>query len=257
MLEKHALFFTQAVIRLSETKWFCVPLQLPEGEKPIPRAKINQVGLSAIHAARVACIYSDMDEVIPEMDRLKTLFENPNTPLLGLAQAINHLLSRLQDELQAQHFFHLDQRDVPLYLDAKPFGPKVAEKFDKATEDVAEAAKCLALQRPTACVFHLMRVMELGVQTLGKKLKVEIDVGTETWHQILLHVNKKTADLPSKTPSQKTKKSAYAEASAHLQSVRLAWRNEVMHPKQTYTREEALVVFSATKAFMASLAGLV
>jgi hypothetical protein len=32
---------------------------------------------------------------------------------------------------------------------------------------------------------------------------------------------------------------AYAEAASHLYNVKVAWRNEVMHPKQTYTFEEA------------------
>jgi hypothetical protein len=41
-------------------------------------------------------------------------------------------------------------------------------------EDIAEAAKCLALGRTTACVFHLMRVMEMAVVRLGKKLKVTV-----------------------------------------------------------------------------------
>ena len=39
--------------------------------------------------------------------------------------------------------------------------------------------------------------------------------------------------------------------------MKLAWRNEVMHPKQTYTEEEALEVFAASKAFMRELASVV
>jgi hypothetical protein len=63
--------------------------------------------------------------------------------------------------------------------------------------------------------------------------------------------------LPSKTPREKARKSSLASAAAHLQSVRLAWRNEVMHPKQTYTRQEAFDIFNASKAFMVQLAELV
>ena len=78
-----------------------------------------------------------------------------------------------------------------------------------------------------------MRVMEIGVQSFGKKLKVSIDVQSETWNQIMLHVSKQIEKLPSATQMDKKKKAKLAEAAAHLQSVRLAWRNEVMHPKQT------------------------
>ena len=44
---------------------------------------------------------------------------------------------------------------------------------------------------------------------------------------------------------QTTKK--YAAISSNLYHVKLAWRNEVMHPKQTYTEEEALEVFAASE----------
>jgi hypothetical protein len=203
---------------------------------------------------RVACVYADLDEVIPELDRLKDLVDNATVGWPAIGQAITHLLSRIQDELQTQHYFHLDQRDVPFYLEKTPFGEKAASKFSKANEDVAEAGKCLALQLPTASVFLLMRVLELTVQALGKKLKIAIDVRTETWHQILLHVNKAVQDLPGRTAAQKSKKSDYAGAAAHLQSVRLAWRNEVMHPKQAYEREEARAIYDATKIFVAYLA---
>lgn len=49
-------------------------------------------------------------------------------------------------------------------------------------------------------------------------------------------------------------RTALATAVAHLSVVRIAWRNEVMHPKATYTEEEAATIFEHTKAFSATLA---
>jgi len=40
------------------------------------------------------------------------------------------------------------------------FGKKVAQAFGGAVEGISEAAGCLALERPTACIFHLMRALE-------------------------------------------------------------------------------------------------
>jgi hypothetical protein len=42
-----------------------------------------------------------------------------------------------------------------------------------------------------------------------------------------------------------------------LYAVKLAWRNEVMHPKVTYTSEEARRVLDAVKAFIEDLAAIV
>ena len=52
------------------------------------------------------------------------------------------------------------------------------------------------------------------------------------------------------------RKAKYGAVLAHLNSVRIAWRNEVMHPKQSYTREEAHTIFQAVRAFMIYLAEL-
>lgn len=262
MLEKHALLFTSATSKLTEAKWLCAPFRLREGESGLNRVQVSAVIFTSLAELRRACILSDMQEMLPEVDRLEEFIKrfiptSQEHPFEPLAISVKHLVSRIIDELNTQYYFHLDQRDVSFYLTERPFGDAVVSKFPKATEDISEAGKCLAMQRPTACVFHLMRVLELGVQTLGKKVKVKINVHTETWHQILLHVNKAVLALPSKTPRQKAKKSRYAVASAHLESVRLAWRNEVMHPKQTYTREEARNVYNACSVFMAYLAELV
>jgi hypothetical protein len=45
-----------------------------------------------------------------------------------------------------------------------------------------------------------------------------------------------------------------AELSAQLYVVKVAWRNEVMHPKQTYTAEEADNVFRSPRTFVRELA---
>ena len=49
----------------------------------------------------------------------------------------------------------------------------------------------------------------------------------------------------------------WSEASAHLHAPSsFAWRNEVMHPKETYTEEQANEVFSHVKAFAIDMVGV-
>jgi len=136
------------------------------------------------------------------------------------------------------------------------FGPAVSAALTSTLFDIDEAAKCFAVGRYTACVFHLMRVMELGVQRLGETLQVKIDTRNETWHQILLHVNVAIEQMPRKTEEEKAAKIQYATCAAHLSNVRIAWRNEVMHPKATYTEDEARDILSHVKTFTRDLAKL-
>jgi hypothetical protein len=54
------------------------------------------------------------------------------------------------------------------------FGSDVDNKFPVMSEDISEAAKCIALSRYTAAVFHLSRAMEAAVVRLGEALSVTV-----------------------------------------------------------------------------------
>lgn len=56
------------------------------------------------------------------------------------------------------------------------------------------------------------------------------------------------------TARQKKARNKYAQASVYLENVKNAWRNDVMHPKETYTEEEAERVLRTVKDFMVYLA---
>ncbi len=240
-----------------EFKYLCAQIANEDQNAQISPS-LQRLANAALYELRKAYILSEFSDWMGPLDRLeRSLNPRENDPLMPafvIAQEVKHLIAGTRDLLEQSFYFHVDGQDVPLYINQSLFGDSVSSKFDLANEDIDEAGKCLALQRSTACVFHLMRVVELGVQKFGRKLKISLDPKQETWHQIMIHVNNKIASLPSKTAKDKKIKSRYAEAAVHLQSVRLAWRNEVMHPKQTYTRQEAHEVFYATRVFMASLA---
>ncbi len=74
--------------------------------------------------------------------------------------------------LQIANTFMLEMKDrrfycpMPQYLiyfnNNQLFGDKVFDCFPSANDDIFEAGACLAFERPTACVMHLMRVAEAG-----------------------------------------------------------------------------------------------
>jgi len=177
---------------------------------------------------------------------------NQRAPHSTIGQQIGILREALEDELKDRQFFYMPAgRSVMYNAQERLLGPEVAAAFPDVLTDVDEAGKCLACGRQTAGVFHLMRVLEAGLQTLGSKLNVQL-VEQKNWQNILDEMNKAIRALP-KGPQQ----TALAEFGALLYSVKLAWRNEVMHPKATYSEEEANTILQSVKAFMAALAKLV
>jgi len=171
----------------------------------------------------------------------------------ALKRIFGDLRRRIEDELSTVLLMHVPSQVAGYYDDAPLFGEAVALKFGDAVTDIQEAGKCFALARYTACVFHLMRVMEHSVQYLGKQLGVGL-VEEKNWHNILDEVDKAIKNLPVGTGRQKGERNKFSQASAYLRMVKDAWRNDVMHPKGTYTGEEAERVFRNVKDFMVHLA---
>jgi len=168
-----------------------------------------------------------------------------------LTRSLRELDNTIRREMQSCVFFHMSSERVGYYNQRQPFGARVAVRLPSLEYDITEAGTCYAMGRGTACVFHLMRVMEVGVQRFGAKLGVPL-VEEKNWQAILDQINKAIKAL---SPSD-AETVAMSQIAAHLYNVKVAWRNPVMHPHDKYTLEEAKDVYAHLKAFMASLVNI-
>jgi hypothetical protein len=181
-----------------------------------------------------------------QLVRIKGMIDARDVNTRSMATLMIEVQNRLVDDLSARLFLAVPSRQEHFYKQEQPlFGDDVENKFGQMSEDIAEAGKCISMNRNTAAVFHLMRVMEIGVQRFGDKLGVTL-VQEKVWQVILDQTNAAIRKMDPKQPKTK----AYAEAASHLYNVKVAWRNEVMHPKQTYTDEEAMAIFGNVRTFI-------
>jgi hypothetical protein len=256
MLDQYALRFATAFTALDAAKVMCLPLQIPQGEREVTNREIAMAVAYALDLTRVACMACEMPNVIPELDRIHILI-GPETfaPRLGISQAIIHLQSRIKDELASQNFFRVRPEDVGFYGHPQLFGATVAKKFRNAAQDIQNAGNCAALSQPTACVFHLMRAMEVTVRQLGKRLEVTITPQT-TWRHMTGQMDDKIKKMPESTDVQKRKKNDWEAARTNLHHVGSVWRNNTMHPAASYTQSQALDIITAVRVFMNDLAAL-
>lgn len=163
---------------------------------------------------------------------------------------VDGIEERICEELHASWFFHMPKMKVDCYKGAcELFGQSVIDAFPSAGYDIEEAGKCLSFGRSTACVFHLMRVMELAVQEFGTKLEVNL-ASEKTWQKILNDINTPIKNLPQTTREEKEIHVRYSACASHLFYVKVAWRNETMHPRAKYTEEEAQDIFNHVRIFI-------
>jgi hypothetical protein len=148
--------------------------------------------------------------------------------LLSLRGSIEH-------QVAAREFYYVDPDLVEAYKNPLAGWGCVPEKFRHTKPDIEEASKCLALGRDTACVFHLMRVAELGLRRLANRLGVKKignkPVEREQWQKVLTAIHTKAQALRGVTPTARTDKrlTYYSELAFDLQGAKDAWRNHMAH----------------------------
>lgn len=193
---------------------------------------------------------------IGRMDNIKEhLFSGEATPKT-LRPLVVELYNTLRYELDERFFLLVAPENETFYRQDEPlFGASVdAALGSSAAEDLSEAGKCYALGRYTAAVFHLMRVMEKAVQIAADKLDATVtDKHGEflSWGVILSNMDDKIK------PMRGDDGKAWSEAHTLLFHVNKAWRKETMHPKRTYTPEQAKDVFDACRSFTRHLTKLI
>lgn len=137
------------------------------------------------------------------------------------------------------------------------FGAQFEKNYLSAAFELDEAAKCLALGRPTASVFHLMRLMEIAVRAVAQCLSIPDPTkpAERNWGFVLGEIRK---GIDGRWPTTAARMHGDGEIFdmiyASLDAVKNPWRNGTMHPANKYTDDEAEHIFVAVKGFMMKLA---
>lgn len=193
---------------------------------------------------------------------IKKLNEIPCTLTVGNAvHALNDIESRFADYIAEIQLFTLSSQEVPFMAPAEDLlnSPGFSISYATAAFEVEEAAKCMALGRYTAAVFHAMRMIEIGIRALAKRLGIpDPTKATEkNWSKILASVKAKIDDLwPSNRRLPNSEGMAFEGLYAHLDAIRNPWRNATMHVETIYAPHEALHIIRCAAFFMTELAKL-
>jgi hypothetical protein len=177
----------------------------------------------------------------------------------GFSRGMEDIDQRLQDELSDTKAFVLEGKRSDYFEPKEPlFGSDFEKKFLSAgVFELDEAAKCRAFGHDTAAVFHLMRLMEIGIRVTATCLGIPDPTkpNDRNWHEILKKIKGETdARFANKTWKPSGDKEFFDSAYVSLDAVRIAWRNPTMHIENKYTPDEADDVFVAVRLFIKKLA---
>jgi hypothetical protein len=263
MIEFPALHFIDLIRHLSAQFYTTQIEEIDLTKIPPPRTLVigpgdaKGVDETLFSKLKEHCDLLKLDASVEQIARIRKFIEKGGTSR-EYVKLLKELQNRIGDQLKSRLFLFMPLEKIEYYKAVALFGADVDAKFPDLRDDIAEAGRCFAFNRNTAAVFHLMRVMERGVQAFAGKLGVpERIIRLKEWHPILVAAKKKIESLPQKTVSTKRKKEKFAEACAFLDLVRVAWRNPTMHPKASYIEEEAREILGVVKSFMSRLAKII
>jgi hypothetical protein len=177
-------------------------------------------------------------------------------------EEVQHRLDEIDNTIRREIsrtkiFVISDDRIKYIEPDAALFGPDVDLKFPQTASDIEESGSCLSLGRSTACVFHLMRVMEVGLRALHECLGLPDPTGADRNWGRMLDAMKKEMEKRAQNGNagwKKGDKQLFVELHGSLDAVRSAWRNQTMHIERRYDDEEAEHAFLMVKQFTKKLA---
>lgn len=212
--------------------------------------------------------------------RLKIKIRKPeelNPPISVYWHDFKH---RISDELERHLFMYVPEAHRDYYNQMALFGDDVFQSFPSARDEIREAGNCYTTGLNTACVFHLMRAVEVALKQMvvvmkAKKHLTKPDRLSPTrkkqipselcdWDTLIkgLRAALKEMETGKKTNAKiKAKHAFYSEAINTFTEFKDAWRNTISHghevassDRKLYKDGETADIMKSTRHFMTHLA---
>ncbi|MFT4097400.1 MAG: hypothetical protein QM651_09760 [Rhodoblastus sp.] len=266
MLEKNARQFFDLAQHIDAIAWLIDSRIQGDttgatAHRPVEDQPLKGTIAVKLDEAAAICDDLELDAALASIERLRERVEGRQYPPTydELRDSIADISSRMSDQLRARNFLFLSSAEAYFYTPRAPlFGPEFEEKFrSHGVFELDEAAKCLALSRSTAAVFHLMRLLEIGIHAISSCLAIPdpVSPAARNWGAILKAIR---AGIDQKWPTQADKLSPdyalFDALHASLDAAKHPWRNATMHVENKYTHDEASHILMAVKGFMTKLA---
>lgn len=253
MLKKYPKVFTSLMVGL-----FDLEMSFYHSDRDSDEAKqaVTVDNLDSLsHHLKVAGALAEelsLESLPPLIRRMTSRIAGPTYLESDAHEDITQLRSRIEDHLSSRLFLFIPTSRVEQYEGEQLFGGAVNDRFPAAVDDIEDAGRSLALGQGTACVLHLMRVMEVGLKGLAAGLGIPY---APSWESFLTQIQNKIATPRKRKTKQWIKQETfYRDVSGDLMTVKQAFRNPTMHVGRRYSPDEAEEIFRAVRAFMQRLA---
>jgi HEPN domain-containing protein len=192
---------------------------------------------------------------------------------LGLKISTSHLSNSVNDLPQNAREWRIIDRTIReeisshLFLFVPPHrasyyqrneSPTLSAEFPKSSREIVHAGNCFATGEYTACVFHCMRAVELGLRSMAIDLGVSLSHPIELaeWKTLIDQIEIKIKDMHKLPKSEEKNKNItfYSDAASQFRYFKDAYRHHVAHAREIYEEDQAKSIMDRTREFLEGLA---
>jgi hypothetical protein len=134
-------------------------------------------------------------------------------------------------------------------------GVEWCSRFPSTVPEIEEAAKCYAVGRYTASVFHLMRATESATKALGRALGMT--PAHPGWKLVFDEVYAQYKNKRPRHAAWLTHENQLVQVSGDLRTISHIWRNDVAHFVDTYSEDNAREMFTIVPVFMRNISMMI
>lgn len=172
-----------------------------------------------------------------------------------LEYGLRSIQDALKDSMQWHLVYRYPTAKANVFTTWRADWNDVLANYPDTQDDIRAGVDLWAMHYPTASVFHMMRVLETGLQKIAAELLVSF--AAQNWQtvidQIEAVIRQQQRTLP-KGDARNTRLRFLSELAKELVYFKDGWRNYVSHNKGTYDDAQARLVMDHVRHFMMTLA---
>lgn len=178
----------------------------------------------------------------------------------SIEKSFSIILTQISAQLDLRHFAYVPTEKTKYFEQQKLFDEAVYNNFPKARDDIKCAGNCRAADLHAAAIYHLMCVVNIGLITIARHLRVTIKktpLEYAEWKPMIdkleIKMKQKTVRPPGNKMEQAKTREFYNGILAELKFFK-DMRNDVMHARSNYIEPEVENAYIRVRDFMMRLA---
>jgi hypothetical protein len=196
-----------------------------------------------------------MGSTLKQIGYMTEYFQNGGKVRSEIVRMLEELQRRIQEDLEARIILAVTLDKNDFYTGDWLNDSKIGSSFPHtALPELQAASRCYSYDEDTACMFHLMRVLDFGFKLVAGSLGISYD--NRNWvgigQAIQSRMEKKYQE---KTDNWRKAEPLYATILTDIQAVSRGHRNPVLHElDKQYDAKASYYMLIVTEAFTSHLA---